>query len=176
MTRQCFERESISIGLILTGRNAFCPDASLRSNPTLMSYLGKTRRWQELIPVLNRSRETTLPLSTELRNALESTLAIRQKDSVVTPNDYVLYNPETGKPYSTGDQNEQAGRKRLYTRLVALGIRAKVARVTAHCFRDTFACDMLARGASIFDVAKMLADTVDTVEKHYADFVIAARD
>jgi thioester reductase-like protein len=35
---------------------------------------------------------------------------------------------------------------------------------------------MLARGASIFDVAKMLADTVDTVEKHYASFVQAARD
>jgi hypothetical protein len=35
---------------------------------------------------------------------------------------------------------------------------------------------MLARGASIFDVAKMLADTVDTVEKHYAQFVPAARD
>jgi hypothetical protein len=35
---------------------------------------------------------------------------------------------------------------------------------------------MLARGAGIFDVAKMLADTVDTVEKHYAQFVPAARD
>jgi hypothetical protein len=30
---------------------------------------------------------------------------------------------------------------------------------------------MLARGAGIFDVAKMLADTVDTVEKHYAPFL-----
>jgi hypothetical protein len=28
----------------------------------------------------------------------------------------------------------------------------------------------------IFDVAKMLADAVDTVEKHYASFVQAARD
>jgi hypothetical protein len=35
---------------------------------------------------------------------------------------------------------------------------------------------MLARGASIYDVAKMLADTVDTVEKHYASFIPAARD
>jgi len=58
----------------------------------------------------------------------------------------------------------------------------------AHCFRDTFACDMLARGNGVFEVAKMLADTVDTVEKHcfstistgcdggYAHFVPAARD
>jgi hypothetical protein len=35
---------------------------------------------------------------------------------------------------------------------------------------------MLARGASIYDVAKMLADTADTVEKHYASFIPAARD
>jgi hypothetical protein len=53
-------------------------------------------------------------------------------------------------------------RKRLYERTKALGDRAKVHRVTPHCFRDTFACDMLARGASIYDVAKMLADTVES--------------
>jgi hypothetical protein len=35
---------------------------------------------------------------------------------------------------------------------------------------------MLAREASIYDVAKMLADTVETVEKSYAQFVPAARD
>jgi hypothetical protein len=35
---------------------------------------------------------------------------------------------------------------------------------------------MLARGVGVFEVAKMLADTVDTVEKHYAQFVPAARD
>ena len=29
---------------------------------------------------------------------------------------------------------------------------------------------------AIYDVAKMLADTVDTIEKHYAQFVPAARD
>lgn len=66
--------------------------------------------------------------------------------------------------YSTGNPEDQAGRKRLYTRLAALGIRAKVSRVTAHFSGDTFAGDMLARGASIFDVAKMLADTVDTIK------------
>ena len=33
-------------------------------------------------------------------------------------------------------------------------------------FRDSFAVDLLSRGASLYDVAKLLADTVDTVEKH----------
>ena len=35
---------------------------------------------------------------------------------------------------------------------------------------------MLARGVNVFPVAKMLADTVETVETHYAQFVPAARD
>lgn len=47
---------------------------------------------------------------------------------------------------------------------------------SAHCFRDTFACDMLAKGNGIYEVAQMLADTVETVQKHYAQFVPAARD
>jgi hypothetical protein len=35
---------------------------------------------------------------------------------------------------------------------------------------------MLARGASPYDVAKLLGDTVSTVEKHYAPFVKELRD
>ncbi len=35
---------------------------------------------------------------------------------------------------------------------------------------------MLAGGNGIDDVAKMLADAVDTIEKHYAQFVPAARE
>jgi integrase/recombinase XerC len=111
-----------------------------------------------------RSKIAIIPLSTELRNALEEVSSKRKP----RPQEPVLYNPETNKPFLS--------RVRLYERAKALGVRAGVTRVTPHCFRDTFACDMLARGASIFDVAKMLADTVDTVEKHYASFVQAARD
>ena len=35
---------------------------------------------------------------------------------------------------------------------------------------------MLARGEDIYSIAMMLADTVDTIEKHYAEFIPAARD
>ena len=45
-----------------------------------------------------------------------------------------------------------------------------------HRYRDTFAVDMVARGASPYDVAKLLGDTVATVEKHYAPFVKELRD
>jgi hypothetical protein len=35
---------------------------------------------------------------------------------------------------------------------------------------------MLSRGASPYDVAKMLGDTIDTVERHYTPFVKELRD
>lgn len=132
-------------------------------------------RWQNIhfdrgtngeIEVLTqkRSKIAIVPLSTELRDALEEHHRQRR------PHKYekVFFNPQNGHPFEN--------RIRLYERVKRMGERAGVHRVTPHCFRDTFACDMIARGASIFDVAKMLADTVDTVEKHYAQFVPAARD
>jgi integrase len=115
-----------------------------------------------------RGKPAIIPLSPELREALEDTFTKRSKSRKVHADDFVLYNPEFNQPFSS--------RHRLYERMKALGIRAAVERVTPHCFRDTFACDMLARGAGIYDVAMMLADTVDTIQKHYAQFVPAARD
>ena len=35
---------------------------------------------------------------------------------------------------------------------------------------------MLTRGASPYDVAKMLADTIETIEKHYTPFVRELRE
>ena len=60
--------------------------------------------------------------------------------------------------------------------MVALGRRAGVLEVHPHRFRDTFAVDLLLRGASPYDVAKMLGDTIETVEKHYMPFVRELRD
>ena len=45
-----------------------------------------------------------------------------------------------------------------------------------HRFRDTLAVDMLSRGASPYDVAKILGDTIDTVERHYTPFVKELRE
>jgi integrase/recombinase XerC/integrase/recombinase XerD len=132
-------------------------------------------RWQDVhfdrgsngeIEVLTQKREklAIIPLSPELRDALDEEYSKRRP----LLEDKVMVSPDTGKPFLS--------RVRLYERMKALGIRAGVTRVTPHCFRDTFACDMLSRGNGIFEVAKILADTVDTVDKHYAHFVPAARD
>ncbi len=111
-----------------------------------------------------RTKVAIVPLSTELRNALEDLHRVRKPKS----DEQILWNPETGKPFTS--------RARMYERVRKMGLRAGIGRATPHFLRDTFACDMLARGAAIYDVAKMLADTVDTIEKHYAQFVPAARD
>jgi site-specific recombinase XerD len=45
-----------------------------------------------------------------------------------------------------------------------------------HNFRHTFATDLLTRGIPIEDVAALLGNTVQVVERHYAHFVKARRD
>lgn len=105
-----------------------------------------------------RSKRVVVPIHTELLFALEAERERRQPN----PWDRVLLNPETGKPYT---------RPRLYYRIMALGRRAGVPNANPHRFRDSLAVEMLCRGATPYDVAKVLGDTIETVEKHYAPFV-----
>jgi integrase len=110
-----------------------------------------------------RKKKVVLPLHPELLFALEAERDGRKAQ----PTDNVLVNPVTGQPLT---------RPRLYQRMVALGRRAGVPNVHPHRFRDTFAVDLLLRGASPYDVAKMLGDTIETVEKHYMPFVRELRE
>jgi hypothetical protein len=63
----------------------------------------------------------------------------------------------------------------MYARVVALGVRAGV-DATPHDFRDRLACDVLAKRMDSFSLAKMLADTVETIGTRYASFIPAAPD
>jgi integrase len=110
-----------------------------------------------------RRKRVILPIHEELFFALEVERD-RRKPHL---EDRVLLNPETNRPLS---------RHRLYHRMIALGRRAEVLDAHPHRFRDSFAVDLLSRGASPYDVAKLLGDTVDTVEKHYAPFVRELRE
>jgi integrase len=60
--------------------------------------------------------------------------------------------------------------------IALVGKRAGVPDAHPHRYRDSYAVDVLARGGSPYDVAKLLGDTVATVEKHYAPFVKELRD
>ena len=110
-----------------------------------------------------RKKRVILPINAELLFALEAEYD-RLKP---VPTDRVLNNPGTGQPMK---------RPRLYQRMLALGKRAGVPNSHPHRFRDTLAVDMLQKGASPYDVAKILGDTIDTVERHYAPFTKELRD
>ncbi len=110
-----------------------------------------------------RRKRVLLPIHKELLFALEVERDKRQPK----PEDRVLLSPLTSKPLT---------RPRIYERMLALGRRAGVLDAHPHRFRDTFSVDLLARGASPYDVAKLLGDTVETIEKHYAPFVRELRE
>lgn len=78
-----------------------------------------------------------------------------------------MLNPETGKALR---------RPSLYRRMLAVGKRAGVPDAHPHRYRDSFAVDLLLRGATAYDVAKLSGGIVETVEKHYAPFVAELRD
>jgi integrase len=130
-----------------------------------------TLKWQEIhfdrreIERITQKRRkpVIVPIHTELLFLLEAEYALRKPN----PDDVILVNPATGRPMT---------RPRLYERMKALGRRAGISDVHPHRFRDTFAVDMLARGASPYDVAKLLGDEIATIEKHYAPFVRELRE
>jgi integrase len=110
-----------------------------------------------------RKKLVVLPIHTELLFALQAEHDKRKPK----PGDVVLLNPATGTALR---------RPRLYARMLALGKRAGVPHAHPHRFRDTLAVDLLCAGCGVYDVARMLGDTVETVEKHYAPFVPALRE
>jgi integrase len=115
---------------------------------------------------MKREKRVVLPIPQELLFALEAERDRRQPQ----PDERILLNP------GNRAKGEPMTRPRLYQRMLALGKRAGVPDAHPHRFRDTFAVDLLARGATPYDVAKLLGDTVDTIERHYAPFVKELRD
>jgi integrase len=112
-----------------------------------------------------RRKRVLLPIHSELFFALEIERDHRGPDA--DPEERILLNPATGKPLT---------RPRLYQRMLALGRRAGVLDSHPHRFRDTFAVEFLGKGGSPYDVAKLLGDTIDTIERHYAPFVRELRE
>jgi integrase len=110
-----------------------------------------------------RTKKVIVPIHSELLAVLEMERTRRNPKAT----DRVLLHPIAATALT---------RKRLYHRMLAFGKRAGVADAHPHRFRDTFAVDMLARGASPYDVAKLLGDTIETVERHYMEFVKELRE
>lgn len=111
-----------------------------------------------------QGKVVVIPMHCELREALEQAY----KKFSPAPEEPVLKCVFWRKNLATYSLN---------TMCRELGKRAGLTRnCTPHCFRDTLAVDMLLRGATMYDVAKVLGDTVKVVEKHYTPFVSSLRE
>jgi integrase len=137
----------------------------LRGGDAVTLTWGEVRFDSEKIERVTRKRgkKVIVPIHPELLRALEWERDRRKPE----PTDPVLLNPFNGTPLN---------RPRLYERMKALGTRAGVANAHPHRFRDTRAVDLLLCGAGVYDVAKALGDTVETVERHYAPFIPALQE
>lgn len=67
-------------------------------------------------------------------------------------------------------------RVKLYNLISKLGERAGVENCHPHKFRTTLVCDLLSRGASLFDVSTLIGDTHAVVEKYYAAVTSGQQD
>jgi len=70
--------------------------------------------------------------------------------------------------FSSGNSSMRSLVKGAQRTLGVVFKRAKVAGAHPHKFRHTLASELLARGASFEDIAGILADTPNTVRRHYA--------
>jgi integrase len=117
----------------------------------------------EVVRITQKNKKKVyIPMHSELKECLTSLHEARKPRL----SEHVLLRPI---------HNSSITRKTLYGMIVALGKRAEVEHAHPHRFRDTLAVDMLVKGATPYDVAKVLGDTVDMIEKHYTPFVPALR-
>ena len=96
-----------------------------------------------------RKKWVSIPVASELAEELDKVYAERKPE----PGDRVL---------------QGWTRARLYKEMIALGIRAAVANANPHRFRDTLVSTLLSKGASLFDVSRLIGDSPEVVDKYYA--------
>jgi integrase len=113
----------------------------------------------EYLSVTARKNDSALrlPIMTELGEALNVHLARQLPEQKTSAN---LFTTANGSPIVGLDKHL----RRLFS-------AAGVSRGHAHRFRDTFAVSLLAHGASLYDVAKLLGINASVVEAHYAPYV-----
>lgn len=108
-----------------------------------MDFTSKTLKWL----THKRKNWISVPLVPELLNRLE-------QETGYIPTDQVLKGITRG---------------RLYAAIKDLGERAGVVDCHPHKFRTTLACYLLGKGASLFDVARLLGDSPGVVDRYYAN-------
>jgi integrase len=115
-----------------------------------------------VVTTWKRDKVVRLKIHEDLRAALEAHTRAQnpwQRKSLL------LFSTDTGRPVVSLDKIL----RRLWKRCEIVGGHA-------HRFRNTFAVGLLAQGASLYDVAKLLGNTAAVVEKYYAPFVLELQE
>ncbi len=110
---------------------------------TAIDWEGKILKWR----TKKRGKQIIVPLVPDLYKSL--------KDGYIPDQDTVL----------------GIGPSKVYRIIKRIGEEAKVEDCHPHKFRTTLATELLAKGATLFDVATILGDTTATVERYYAAYV-----
>ena len=123
---------------------------------------------------IKNGKKVRLPILPDLqlildaeRSAAEGSLRDALNLGKADDSEYVVLNPATKRPFSSGDN--------FYEYVADLGADAKV-KAYPHRFRDTFAADCFLKGLDVSEVAFYLGDSVKTVERHYAEFINERKD
>jgi integrase/recombinase XerC len=114
---------------------------------------------KEIEHICHKNRKTViLQIPDELLVVLKAEFERRKPQ----PNEPVLRNPKTGRPYT---------HMAFWYFVKQLGKKSGVHHAHPHRFRDTFAVEMLWYGDKVNDVAQALGDTMLTVENYYISYV-----
>ena len=113
-----------------------------------------------VIKTRKRGTVVSIPMHPDLAEALRAHLD-RAPGQLIP----LVFHTARGQPLTSLD----AYLRRLWARAAVKGGHA-------HRFRDTFAVRLLERGASLYDVAKLLGTTVAVCETHYAPYVKELQD
>lgn len=103
------------------------------------------------------NKSVRLPICCELREALDAQQTTHNAEQRGSP---FLFSTKHGQPIVGLDKHL----RRLWKDCGVTGGHA-------HRFRDTFAVRLLEKGASLYDVAKLLGISAQVVEAHYAPYV-----
>lgn len=112
-----------------------------------------------LLRTTKRDKDVFVGLHSELNIAFKEHLAHLNHAQKFSP---FLFPTDTGK---------QMWPQSLDAKLRRIFIHCGIEKGHAHRFRDTFAVGLLASGASLYDVSKLLGTTVSVAELHYAPYV-----
>lgn len=107
---------------------------------------------------IKRGKVVSLHIHPPLCKALAASSAAHNAKQKASP---YVFSTEAGTPL----------RNNLIRSLRKLWERCGIEGAHVHRFRDTFAVRLLAKGGSLYDVAKLMGISVQTAEAHYAPYV-----